>query len=198
MQDWDIKSRGSACGGCARAFEDRETYYSALTFGEQGYVRTDYCEPCWQKQAAPSDGLYSIWQGVFRAPPPKPEEPLKKETAETLLRRLMEAPDPSQINVVFILAVMLERKKILDEKDVQLRDGETIRVYEHRKSGEVFVVQDPLLRLDQIQMVQEQVIQMLEGGSKSTAAGDASPPPAEPGTNPPQPPPDGEQTQTPG
>ena len=46
-------------------------------------------------------------------PPPEPEEALKKETAESLLRRIMTKEDETKINLVYILAVMLERKRIL-------------------------------------------------------------------------------------
>lgn len=162
-QDWDIKQRGEACCKCGTPFEDRQTYFSNLVFDEEGYTRADYCETCWPDKAE-STSPYSKWQGVFRMPPPEPEEALKKETAESLLRRLMEKEDESNRNVIYILAVMLERKRVLVERDVQTRDdGTMIRVYEHRKTGETFLISDPRLRLDQLEQVQQEVIEMLGG-----------------------------------
>jgi len=163
-QEWDIKPRGTRCAACDKAFEDRDGIWSALVFDASGYGRADYCGACWTTRDL---GItpFSTWQGVYRAPPPKAEEPVKKETAEAMLRRLMEADDAEQANVVYILAVMLERKRTLIERDVQSHDdGRLTRIYEHRKTGETFVVPEPPLRLDQLEHVQQQVIAMLGGG----------------------------------
>jgi hypothetical protein len=183
--DWDIKARGSVCGACAAPFADNQPYFSCLRFTEEGYVRGDFCSGCWDAKA-PADKAFSNWQGTYRLPPPKPEEPLKKETAETLLRRLVEEGDAGRASVIFILAVMLERKKLLEEKDARLVDGVTVRVYEHRKTGETFVVNDPGLRLDQLQAVQQDVIAMLEGGGSPTPQ-DAAPAGAAPADAPAEP-----------
>jgi hypothetical protein len=172
-QDWDIKPRGEACRKCDAPFADKQIYHSALMYGEEGYARADYCAVCWpsvEQSAMP----YSVWKGVFRLPPPPPEEPLKKETAESLLRKLIQDDDDSKANVIYILAVMLERKKILIEKDVKKRpDGVWMRFYEHRKTGEVFLVTDPRLRIDQIETVQKEVMELLgatgSGGTTSPA-----------------------------
>lgn len=169
-QDWDIKSRAEACGACQAPFTDRQVYFSRLVFGAEGYAREDYCAGCWNARSA--DGSrYSAWQGVFRSPPPPAEEPLRKETAETLLRKLMEDQDPARRNVIFILAVMLERKKLLIERDVQVQDGQFTRVYEHRQSGETFVVQDPRLQLNELESVQREVAELLGAPAASSPAG---------------------------
>jgi hypothetical protein len=170
-QDWDIKLRGNACTVCSKAFEDHELCFSALVFGENGYQRNDYCSPCWEKREN-AGTLVSTWRGRYQSPPPKPEEPLKHETAESLLRRLMEDNDESKVNVMFILAVMLERKRILVEQSVQAHDEHRmVRVYEHRKTGETFLIPEPMLRLDQLEHVQAEVIAMLGGGKKNAERG---------------------------
>ncbi|HBA83134.1 MAG TPA: hypothetical protein DCZ95_03475 [Verrucomicrobia bacterium] len=159
-QEWNIKSRNEACQKCNKSFADGETFYSRLTFGEEGYAREDRCEPCWKAEAG--DKSLSVWKTVFKAPPPPSEETLKKETAESLLRQLMETDNPAHRNVIYILAVMLERRRILIERDVQVReDGLKIRVYEHKKSQETFLVPDPELRLTELTQVQEEVLAML-------------------------------------
>ena len=75
----------------------------------------------------------------------------------------METDDPSKRNVIFILAVMLERRRILVEKEVQMPEGTgmKIRVYEHKQTGESFVVPDPQLRLKEIESVQMEVMELL-------------------------------------
>jgi len=169
--DWDIKPRGEGCGTCEGPFEDRQPYFTALMYNEQGYVRVDFCEDCWTAKKAETSA-YSSWQGVFRVPAPPPEEPLKKENAESMLRRLMEDEDPSNQNVIYILAVMLERKRLLVERDVQRHDdGAMVRIYEHRKTGETFLVPDPRLNLGELESVQEEVVAML-GGPREQAEED--------------------------
>ena len=172
-QDWDIKPRGQACCECDRPFEDYEPYFSALIFGDEGHVRADYCEKCWPGKAE-FTAPYSTWRGVFKKSPLPPKEALKRETAESLLRRMMHKEDESTKNVIYILAVMLERKRILVERDVQTSDdGTMIRVYEHRKTGETFLIPDPRLRLDQLEDVQRDVVAMLGGDEPSYHAVDS-------------------------
>ncbi len=166
-QDWNIKSRSSTCSACSKEFEDKEECYSALMFTDEGYIRGDYCRECWQKQELPGT-VFSTWQGIFTIPPPPEEEPLKKETAESLLRKMLEEDEPN-INVIFILAVMLERKRILIERDVKTtEDGTMLRIYEHKKSGETFLVTEPELQLDKLEEVQKQVVELLGGGERKT------------------------------
>ena len=92
------------------------------------------------------------------------KEPLKKEDAGELLRQLVTMDDPAMKNVVYVLAVMLERSKILVERDSKgLEDGTIRRVYEDRKQGDTFVILDPRLRLENLSEVQQQVVALLSG-----------------------------------
>jgi hypothetical protein len=164
-QEWNIKERNEQCFACRRAFADQEEFYSRLTFGEEGYLRQDYCAACWKPEA--KEGALSVWKTEFKVPPPPPPEPVKKETAESLLRELMATDDPSKRNAIFILAVMLERRRVLAERDIQVReDGVKVRVYEHKGTGETFLVPDPGLHLAEIRKVQEEVIGLLGGGGE--------------------------------
>jgi len=175
-QDWNISQRGNMCADCEKLFENNETYYSALIFGEEGYQRLDFCVGCWVGKEAELQP-YSAWKGTYIIPPPPEEkvEPLRKENAESLLRRMIEVDDADNAGVIYILAVMLERKKMLVEKDVKIDEAGTIhRVYEHRKTGETFLILDPQLRLDRLQEVQSQVAEML-GMADKTAEKDSEP-----------------------
>ena len=95
----------------------------------------------------------------------------------------METDDPAKRNVIFILAVMLERRRILVEKEVQMPEGtgQKIRVYEHKQTGESFVVPDPQLKLKEIETVQREVMELLgisPPAGKAAAAPAAAPAPA--------------------
>lgn len=159
--EWNIRACAAACSACQNPFADGERLTSRLRFTDEGYIREDYCADCWPRRSDPDSAL-SDWSSVWRAPVPKAPEPLKKETAESLLRELMETDQTEQRNAIFILAVMLERRRILVEKEVQVQpDGVKVRVYEHKQTGESFVVPDPQLKLKEIESVQLEVMALL-------------------------------------
>jgi hypothetical protein len=140
--------------------------------------RSDICDACWQKQGAARDqkGFISHWQGVYHAPPPVVDA-IQKETAETILRKLVEQNDPKDIPAGYILAVMLERKRILKVKEQFQRDGRRVFVYEQPRTGDVFTIIDPGLRLDQLEQVQHDVAALLEHGVNPPAAAATEPSP---------------------
>ena len=164
-QEWNIKSRGHACSVCGKPLVDRGPVVSVLRENGSGYDRLDCHPECWK--ATPRDWEpFSSWEGVYHAPPPPDarKEPLKKETAGDLLRELVALDDPAMKNVVYVLAVMLERSRILVERDSRELEDHTIRrVYEDRKTGDTFVILDPRLRLDALGEVQDQVVALLSG-----------------------------------
>ena len=181
--DWNIQAPACTCTACEKTFGDGDQLFSLLQFGAEGYARHDYCIACWAEKARA--GATGVWKGIFRAPPPPPAEALKKETAESLLRHMMETEDPKHGNAIFILAVMLERRRILVERDVQTRDdGMKIRVYEHKKTNETFFIPDPELKLAELTHVQEEVVLLLggtpPGAPKATAPQPEAPAPTEP------------------
>ena len=94
------------------------------------------------------------------APEPPPAEPLRKEDAENLLRRLVSKADPASTNARYILALILERKRIL--RPIESSD-DSLLVYEHAGTGESIVVPNPRLSLDQLSTVQDEVYAMLAG-----------------------------------
>jgi hypothetical protein len=163
QNNWSIQGRAEKCAVTGRAFQDGEYFYTLLFRDKDGFRRQDLCEDAWRER---NDNIepFSFWKSKFEPPPPPAPEPLEKQTAEDLLRRYMQEGDARQANARYILAVMLERKRILKEVDVQKTDAGKTRVYEHAKTGEVFVVPDPELRMDQIEAVQSEVASLLAPG----------------------------------
>ena len=163
-QEWNIRSRGHVCSFCQKPLVDKAPLVSALKETAGGYERFDCHPECW-KTVERDWEPFSQWDGVYFAPKKEEKkEALKKEDAGELLRKLMTLDDPAMKNVVYVLAVMLERSKILIERDAREQEDHTIlRVYEHRRTGESFVVLDPRLRLENLAEVQQQVVALLSG-----------------------------------
>jgi hypothetical protein len=160
--DWTIQKRTDTCAATGRAFVADEPFYTLLFEEAGGYRREDLCEAAFQARGAEAPPPFSFWRSRYTPPPPPAPEPLGKQTAEDLLRAYMAEQTPQHTNARYLLAVMLERKRLLREIEVRRSgDGGTVRVYEHAKTGEVFIVPDPGLRLDQLAAVQQEVSALL-------------------------------------
>ena len=109
-----------------------------------------------------ADPPFSFWRTVYKPPEHEAKvEIVDKENPETLLSRMVEEDEAHTENARYILAVMLERKKLLVETDSQKAKTGLLRIYEHRNTGEVFIVKDPQIPLSEIGPIQEEVQALL-------------------------------------
>jgi hypothetical protein len=172
MNEWNIQSRAHACGACNRPFVDKQPFHTLLFDEKAGLRRMDVCQACWAHENTASlrehKGFLSYWHGVYEAPTPHVEV-IRKDTAESLLRKLLESNDPRYGPAAYILAVMLERKRLLKVKEQFTREGRRCIVYEQPKTGDLFAITDPDLKLDQLAQIQHDVAHLLEHGLDPTA-----------------------------
>jgi hypothetical protein len=168
MNDWNIQSRSRLCHECEQGFEDQQIYHSLLFIDQGEYARKDVCESCWISQysagSGATKGFVSHWRGRYVSPPPPPPEAIRKDTAESILRKLVEKNLPEYGGALYILAVMLERKRVLKVRDQIKKAGNRVFVYEHAKNGDVFTIAEPDLRLDELEKIQHIVADLMENG----------------------------------
>ncbi len=159
--EWSISHRAEACALTGRAFAEGENFYTLLFRDGDGFRRQDLSEEAWTQR---NDNLqpFSFWRSIFEPRPAAPPETLPKENAEELFRRLVTAADRANANACYVLAAMLERKKILKQIQSENGDDGRVLIYEHAKTGDVFVVPDPQLHLDELEPVQTEVAQLLQ------------------------------------
>jgi hypothetical protein len=178
MNEWNIQSRAHACEACGQPFAGKQPLHTLLFDELPELRRSDVCETCWQNQfsdgARERKGFISHWQGIYEAPAPVVDA-IHKDTAETLLRKLIEQNDPRYAPAGYILAVMLERKRIFKVKEQIIRDGHRVFIYEQPKTGDIFTIADPDLRLDQLEAVQHDVAALLEQGLNPPARSEDAP-----------------------
>ena len=62
---------------------------------------------------------------------------------------------------------MLERKRALKQVKTEESANGRILIYEHGLTGDVFIVPDPQLRLDELETVQNEVAQLLHTAERS-------------------------------
>ncbi len=159
--DWTIQGRAHQCAVTARPFAEGEYFYTLLFYEKAEFRREDVCEEAF-KARNENVQPFSFWRSKYEPPQAQQEETVTKQTAEDLLRRYMEESKPEHANACYILALMLERKRLLKEREVKRgEDGSLLRFYERVRTGEVFVIPDPELKLDQVAEVQAQVAEYL-------------------------------------
>src|SRR5215472_13759583 len=166
--DWAIKHRADSCAMTQRPFVPGEYFYTLLYHGADGYRREDLSEEAWQSR---NENIrpFSFWKSRYEPLPRKLSGPevVPKETAEQLFRRLM-ASDSPPANACYVLAAMLERKRVLKQVETESRDGGSrVLIYEQGSTGDVFIVPDPQVRLDEVENVQNEVAELLRGAAQN-------------------------------
>ncbi|TAG08791.1 MAG: hypothetical protein EAZ42_09275 [Verrucomicrobia bacterium] len=170
LEAWHVRSRGRECAVTQRAFIEGEIIITALLPdpASSGYLRRDFSQDGWSEFSSGESDIFSFWKTQFtQAAQNHEQDPLRKLSPEALLRRLIEEEDEHTENTRYILSVMLERQKILRETDQQPTNSGILRVYEHRKTGEVFLIKDPNVPLSEVEKLQEEVFSMLNSQGAS-------------------------------
>jgi len=173
QQNWSIRSRAHTCAVTGRPFEDGESFHTTIYFDpeENGYVRRDICAEAWAQeveQRKPVAAWKTVYSKVIAEAKP---EITPKESAQALLQRFIEEGDPRTENARYILALMLERKRQLSQTAEKEVDGAKMLFYENKKTGEIFIVRDPELKLSEIADMQDEVATLLAfGGPAADAA----------------------------
>jgi hypothetical protein len=164
--EWAITHRADACAITHRPFVPGEYFYTLLYHSAEGYRREDLSEEAWQNR---NENIqpFSFWKSRYEPLPPKSPEPLPRENAEQLFRRLIASKNPPA-NACYVLAAMLERKRLLKQVKTESRDdGKRLLIYEQAETGDVFVVPDPQLRLGELETVQNEVAQLLSAANQN-------------------------------
>lgn len=162
--DWPIKHRAEVCAITHRPFAPGEQFYTLLFREGDGFRREDLSEEGWAKR---NENIrpFSFWKTRYEPPVQAPPEPLGKENAEELLRRLLAEKNPANANACYVLAAMLERKRVLKQIKPEEPTERNVLVYEHATTGDVFIVPDVQMRLAELDSVQHEVAQLLKNAS---------------------------------
>jgi len=160
--DWAIKHRADVCAATQRPFQPGEYFYTLLFRDPEGFRREDLSEQAWKNRNQDIQP-FSFWKTRYE-PLPENREPLPKENAEQLFRRLIASESPPA-NPCYVLAAMLERTRVLKQIKTENAEKGRVLIYEHGATGDVFIVPDPGLRLDELEHVQNEVAQLLKSAA---------------------------------
>jgi hypothetical protein len=166
---WEVKARAHKCSATGEPFADGQTILSRLIATADGLVRDDFEQAQWDKEKEAASRFF--WKTVYHPPTPKEEAPFKEENAAEAVQELMAENNPENTNTIFILAAMLERKRLWIEKAVQTdEEGHKVRIYEQKDSGETYFIIDPEISLENLVALQEEVALKLGWIEKRSSA----------------------------
>lgn len=199
VQDWKIRGTQARCEQTGETFADGDRFYTCIFEDREtdGFLRKDFSAEAWKAVRKKLDPApFSFWKSTYKAPvQDKAPDPRGEASVEAMLRRFIDEDDPVTENARYILALMLERNKTLIPTDSKETETRTLLFYEHADTGDVFIVGDPGLRLDEIESVQREVADLLaaeekrlspEAGSDTEAVGEVQEEVADPGEGQPQ------------
>lgn len=150
-------------------------FYTAIWFDPElnEYARRDVCTDAWKQEQEIRKPIAS-WRSIYRkAEVEARPEIAPKASAQELLQRFIEEGDPKTENARYILALMLERKRQLVQTAEKEIDGHKMLFYENKKTGEIFIVRDPELLLEEVVQIQEEVATILAFGGPAAEAAKA-------------------------
>ena len=176
IQNWSIRSRAHQCALTERPFVEGEVFHTAIYFDPEtsGYLRRDVALDAWQQETSERKPI-AYWRTTY-SPNVVEEKPevTSKESAMNLLQRFIEEDHPATENARYILALMLERKRILTPTAAKETENGRMLFYENKKTGEVFLIRDPDLHLDELAQVQDEVAMLLGFGGPAAEAAKAA------------------------
>jgi hypothetical protein len=175
--DWEIKSRAEHCAVSGKAFREDEEFMSVLFQGEEGLERMDMSLVAWKEWEADETEPLSCWKSRFQ-PGPEPEsETVDKQDAESELRRLLDQGAPESAKLCRLLALLLERKRILKLREKIDQPDRQLLVFEHTDTQESFLVPDVDFKLSDLDTLRDEIME--KSGSRLFSLPVESPPPAE-------------------
>ncbi len=175
IQDWKIRSTQARCEATGESFADGQTFFTCIFEDAEtdGFLRRDYSVEAWREvRKTLSPAPYSFWKSTYKAPVSEAEDTTGAEASvEAMLRRFIDEDDSATENARYILALMLERNKTLIHADTKVAETRSLLFYEHADTGDVFIVADPGLRLDEVESVQREVSALLAAEERRLAGG---------------------------
>lgn len=159
LADWEIKSRSEECALSGKPFTEDEEFYTLLFQEKEGLRRMDVGLAARDGMDDSEQAPISSWKSHFKPKPAAAEETLGKQDAESELRRLLDKGDESTASLCRILALLLERKRMLKLRERINQDGRALLVYEHTDTQESFIVPDVDFKLDELEGLRTEILE---------------------------------------
>jgi hypothetical protein len=170
MADWKFSRRRERCGACDAAFEDGSRHVSTLSLRGEELSRADVCLACWERDVP--DRAIFFW--YTRQSRERRGLHLDLSTLEQLFLRLEGRKEARMLEMRYVLALLLMRKKRLRLVRVVREPRETLVVRRPRRE-EALEVAVFDFRAERIEELRRELMEIFDGaeGIPSTEGGEA-------------------------
>src|SRR3954452_11926966 len=110
MIDYQIQPNTRRCSSSQRELLPGEKVYSVLLLEEGKFVRKDFAVEAWQ---GPPAGAFSFWVNKVAAGESKRRPVVNDELLEDLFGQLEGQHEPAKLNIRYVLALLLMRRRRL-------------------------------------------------------------------------------------
>ncbi|MEM1157059.1 MAG: hypothetical protein AAF649_08720 [Verrucomicrobiota bacterium] len=159
VTDWEIKVCADECAVTGKPFESDEEFYTLLFQDKEGLRRLDVCLDARGQVDESEQQVISSWKSNYKSKPGPEQETVCKQDAESELRRLLEAGQESAASLCRILALLLERKRMLKMRERIGQPEQSLLVYEHTETGESFIVPDVDFNLSELDSLRSEILE---------------------------------------
>jgi len=164
--DWDgkVENPKLVCAVSQEPIAAGATFWSALTFVDGHFLRTDYSETAWTQ--VDRGGLISWWRQ--RAPTPDGTEakPIDIEALFGIFHALKDETDRAKQCFAYVVLLFLVRARKLRFKEViHEADGSSQILVEDKQLKCLYRVRDPGLSADEERTVQANLLEIMGGSA---------------------------------
>ncbi len=136
---YKLEKAKSCCCACGAGFAAGDIYISAIRTEADGlFKRKDFCRSCW---AVTKNTFFSFWQSRHNCAGDEKAEELN--AFFSLYRSLGSREDRQALELKYVLALYLSRKKTLRLTDIRNDGAREILVFEGPEDGEKTLIADP-------------------------------------------------------
>ena len=173
MAKWKIDPVRDCCTGCGEMFKDLQHVFSVVNEdGDEQLCRRDYCEGCFRKK----EDAVVFWETQWE----KSGEIRKKVDFNSLLRLFeawLENPPKGQKELVYLIALLLVRKRFFRIMDLVSEEGEEyLRLRRPGPAQAPFLVPAPLLAPAQLPGLRHCLESLLGGDLEEEVEAVVTPP----------------------
>ena len=159
--EWNINKNSKKCLSCDKGFQDNDEFFSALYDDGDQFSRKDLCLDCWDE--CDKQPIFSFWK--FKITKNIEQKRPVFDTnyiLDLFLKLEPETDDKSKINLRYVLALFLMRKKLLKPKPSQKHDDNETLVFHYPKEDRDIKFFDPKLTADEIVKITDEVKILLD------------------------------------
>lgn len=162
--EWEklLRRPDECCVGCGKnvRFGDIVT---TLDISEAGFRRQDWCAPCFESSNPPA---FSFWKR--RVAKGQPRRRLDIAYLCELFKRLEERTDAPSLRLRWIAALLLLRKRMLEEVGREVHDDCEVLLLRMRKEDREYRVTDPRMDAEAMGTIEAdlgRIFELEEGGA---------------------------------